>query len=191
MTETTLAVKVVSAFSNLVGNRPLEEAMQAEFDRLGPPEFDEADRAYAAAIRGTLDQGDIRAAFRSAGLPFDPSMDLCDTIVPLDAPRKPAVGSTDVGDVSWVVPTVQAHGATCATGTPFHSWQLTAQGQSPHAHKGMVHAAKVMAATATAALENPEIIARAKADLARRLEGQRYESPIPAEIPPPLDMAKG
>jgi aminobenzoyl-glutamate utilization protein B len=191
MTETTLEVKVVSAFSNLVGNRPLEEAMQAEFDRLGPPEFDEADRAYAAAIRGTLDQGDIRAAFRSAGLPFDPSMDLCDTIVPLDAPRKPAVGSTDVGDVSWVVPTVQAHGATCATGTPFHSWQLTAQGQSPHAHKGMIHAAKAMAATATAALENPDLIARAKADLARRLEGQRYESPIPAEIPPPLDMAKG
>ena len=39
-------------------------------------------------------------------------------------------GSTDVGDVSWVVPTVQARGATCAIGTPFHSWQLTAQGKT-------------------------------------------------------------
>ena len=58
------------------------------------------------------------------------------------------MGSTDVGDVSWVVPTVQARGATYAIGTPGHSWQLTAQGKMPAAHKGLVHVAKVMAGTA-------------------------------------------
>ena len=191
MTETKVEMRIVAAFSNLMGNRVLEQAMQAEFDRLGAPEFDEADRAYASQIRATLDPEDIRAAFRGAGLPFDGEMALCNTVVPLDAPRRPMVGSTDVGDVSWVVPTVQAHGATCAVGTPFHSWQLTAQGKSPHAHKGMVHVAKVMAATAVAALQDQGLIARAKAELAERRQGEAYVSPIPAEIPPPLDMAKG
>jgi aminobenzoyl-glutamate utilization protein B len=46
------------------------------------------------------------------------------------------------------VPTVQARVATCAVGTPFHTWQTVAQGKTPFAHKGMVHAAKIMAATA-------------------------------------------
>ena len=46
------------------------------------------------------------------------------------------IGSTDVGDVSWVVPTVQARGATYAIGTPGHSWQITAQGKSPAGQEG-------------------------------------------------------
>ena len=54
---------------------------------------------------------------------------LCDAVLPLDAKGAPMIGSTDVGDVSWVVPTVQARGATYAIGTPGHSWQLTGAGQ--------------------------------------------------------------
>ncbi len=46
------------------------------------------------------------------------------------------MGSTDVGDVSWVVPTVQARGATYAIGTPGHSWQLTAAGQAARGAQG-------------------------------------------------------
>ena len=72
------------------------------------------------------------------------------------------IGSTDVGDVSWVVPTVQARGATYAIGTPGHSWQLTAQGILPAAHKGMVHVAKVMAGGGR------RCIARSNADRARQ-----------------------
>ena len=49
-------------------------------------------------------------------------------------------GSTDVGDVSWVTPTAQCWGACYAYGTPFHSWQMVAQGKLSLAHKGMVHA---------------------------------------------------
>ena len=46
MTETKVEAKIVSGVSNLMGNLPLERAMQANFDRLGPPPFDDADRAY-------------------------------------------------------------------------------------------------------------------------------------------------
>ena len=95
------------------------------------------------------------------------------------------MGSTDVGDVSWVVPLVQADGATIAIGSPFHSWQFTAQGKSPHAKKGMVHVAKVMAATALDALQNPGLIAAAKAELVARTGGQAYICPIPDEVMPP------
>ena len=96
------------------------------------------------------------------------------------------MGSTDVGDVSWVVPLVQADGATMAIGTQHHSWQLTAQGKSPLAKKGMVHTAKVMAATAVDALLDPALIARAKADLAERTREQPYVCPMPPEVQPPV-----
>jgi aminobenzoyl-glutamate utilization protein B len=191
MTETTVEVDVIAAVSNLLGNDPLEAAMQEQFERLGPPEFDEADRKFAAEIRATLTPDDIRAQFRSVGLPARLDVDLCDFIVPPNTPRKPAIGSTDVGDVSWKVPLVQAHGATAAIGTPFHSWQLTAQGLSGHAHKGMVHVAKVMAGTAIATLEDPSLLARAKADHAARLAESPYDCPIPPDAKPPLNMAKG
>ena len=80
----------------------------------------------------TLTDGDIDAVFRAIGMPRTEAP-LADFLVPLDAPRNPAVGSTDVGDVSWVVPTVQAHAPTVAIGTPFHTWQVVAQGKTPAA----------------------------------------------------------
>jgi metal-dependent amidase/aminoacylase/carboxypeptidase family protein len=129
MTETAVRAEVVSAVSNLLGNTPLEKAMHDNLQHLGPPPFDQADRDFARKIQATLTEEDIESAFRRAGMPIK-DVPLCDEIVPLDAKRAPMLGSTDVGDVSWVVPTVQARGATYAIGTPGHSWQLTAQGKT-------------------------------------------------------------
>ncbi len=190
MTETKVVAKVVSAVSNLIGNTPLEKAMEDNFQRLGPPDFDDVDRAFAAKIQSTLTNADIEAAFRRVGMPVIKGLSLCDRIVPLGQKGEAMVGSTDVGDVSWVVPTVQAHGATYAIGTPGHSWQLTAQGKMPAAHKGMVHTAKVMAGTAIAALLDETLIPRAKADHQARLKETPYVSPLPADIDPPLDMSR-
>ncbi len=63
---------------------------------------------------------------------------------------------------------------------------MTAQGKSPLAHKGMVHVAKVMASTAVAALEDPALIAAAKADLAERTRQTPYISPLPEGVEPPI-----
>lgn len=186
MTETTLETQVVSAVSNLLGNTALEEAMQRAFDRLGNAGFDDADRAFAATIQATLSPEDIQSAYRRQGIPQRPDTPLCDFVIPLGTNGDPMLGSTDVGDVSWKVPTVQARIATMAIGTPLHSWQVVAQGKSAHAHKGMVFAAKVMAATAVEALKYPSLIARAKADHARRLADQPYVCPIPADVRPPI-----
>lgn len=186
MTGTKVEIEILAAVSNLLGNTPLEEAMQDEFDRLGTPDWDDADRAFAREIQATLQPGDIANAFRRSGIKTRMDMPLHDGIKPLDVHGVPMIGSTDVGDVSWVVPTVQAHAATYAIGTPGHSWQLTAQGKSAAAHKGMIHVAKVMAATAIKALEDPTLIARAKADLAERTAETPYECPIPDGVQPPL-----
>jgi aminobenzoyl-glutamate utilization protein B len=186
MTDTRVEMTVLSAVSNLLGNKPLEDLMWKNLARLGPPEFDDADRAFAREIQKTLSDDDIADAYARFGLGEPQDKALCDIVVSPDIVRPAMMGSTDVADVSWVVPLVQMNGATCAIGTPFHSWQLTAQGKSPAAKKGMVHVAKVIAATAADALLDPGFIPAAKADLARRTAKTPYVCPIPDGVQPPV-----
>jgi aminobenzoyl-glutamate utilization protein B len=188
MTETQVEMKIISAVSNLLHNAPLEEALQAIMEELGPPHFDDADKEFAAKIRSTLTEKDIVSVYHAIGM--DPTdRPLADFIVPLDAKRNPLIGSTDVGDVSWVVPTAQVHAPTIAIGTPLHTWQVVAQGKSPHAHKAMVQAAKAMAALGIKALMQPELVAAAKDDLKKRTARTPYVSPMPTGVSPPLDMS--
>jgi aminobenzoyl-glutamate utilization protein B len=188
MTETTVTSQVYSAMSNLLGNAPLEKAMQANLQHLGPPPFDDLDRAFAKKIQATFQEEDIVMSYKRFGVQRTEAS-LGEVVVPADSPRAQLRGSTDVGDVSWVVPTVQAYGATWAIGTPGHSWQMTAQGKTPAAHKGMVQAAKAMAATALDCLRDPALIASAKADFAQRTKTFAYKSPLPAETKPPFVQA--
>ena len=188
MTETKVEMKIISAVSNLLPNTPLEAALHGIMEELGPPHFDDSDKDFAGKIRATLTDKDIASVYRSIGM--DPTdRPLADFIVPLDAKRNPQIGSTDVGDGSWVVPTVQVHAPTVAIGTPFHTWQVVAQGKSPHAHKAMVQAAKAMAGLGVRALTEPDLIAAAKADLNKRTTRTPYVSPLPDSVAPPLDMS--
>ena len=105
---------------------------------------------------------------------------------PFASPRRgPAPGSTDVGDASYCAPTLQLNMATEALGTPGHSWQVTAQSCSTIAYKGTAAAAKVMALTAAKAIEQPELLAKAQDEL-HKLNGGKYECPIPADVKPLL-----
>ncbi|MEM9782624.1 MAG: amidohydrolase [Pseudomonadota bacterium] len=186
MTETQVAAKVFSGVSNLLGNRPLEEAMQRHLDHLGPVPFDAADEAFAREIQKTVTAEEIASSFRRVGLTPKAGLALADSVAPLDTPQGGGDGSTDVGDVSWKTPTVQARVATCAIGTTFHTWQVVAQGVAPFAHKGMTHAAKVMAATAIDVIADPALLAAAKADHAARLAAEPYICPIPDDVHPPI-----
>mgnify|MGYP001828607978 CR=1 FL=1 len=187
MTGTTVEPKVFSGVSNLVGNRSMEEAMQTEMERLGPISFDEDDVAFAREIQKTLSKEEIAASFRRCGMPPpDESMPLCDFVAPLDMPNQGGNGSTDVGDVSWAVPTVQARIATCAVGTVFHTWQVVAQGKTPAAHKGMVYAAKVMAATAKRLIEDPALREKARDQHEAHLAKTPYICPLPEGVSPPI-----
>ncbi|MEO1112051.1 MAG: M20 family metallopeptidase [Pseudomonadota bacterium] len=186
MTETRVEASVVSGVSNLIGNRPLEETMQRNMDRLGAPDFDDHDREFAEKIRATLSEDNITVSFRRIGAEVNPDLPLCDFVAPLDRHSEGGEGSTDVGDVSWAVPTVQARVATCAVGTPFHTWQLTAQGKAPAAHKGMTHAAKIMAGTAIDLFEDQDILQSAIDAHHAKLGKDPYACPIPDDVSPPL-----
>lgn len=186
MTGTTMTHRILSGDANLVGNTPLEQLMFKQLQRLGPPVFDEADRATARRFQATCSPDDIAVSFRRFGMKPRKDAALCDSIFPPASGDPNLVGSTDVGTVSWVVPTVQMRGATYAIGTPGHSWQLVAQGKLPAAHKGMEHAAKVMAATACELFLEPAYIAAARADLQERLADTPFVNPIPDDVEAPL-----
>ncbi len=96
-------------------------------------------------------------------------------------------GSTDVGDVSWVVPTTGFNTACWVPGTPGHSWQAVACGGTEIAHRGMNLAARVLAASAWDMFTSPETLVAAKEELARRTSGRAYEPLILPDQPPPLN----
>ena len=186
MTETKVEKSVYSGVSNLLGNKVLEQVMQSEFDKLGPVIFDDSDKLFANKIRSTLTEADIIDSFQRIGIEAPLDMPLCDFVAPLESIGNGGIGSTDMGDVSWVVPTVQARIATCAVGTPFHTWQTVAQGKAPAAHKGMIHAAKIMASTASALIKNPRKLKEAKDIYDAQVSKIPYICPIPEEISPPV-----
>jgi aminobenzoyl-glutamate utilization protein B len=186
MTETTVRSRIISGDANLIGNTPLESLMHSQLERLGPPDFSEADHEIARKFQRTFSPEDIADSYRRFNIVPKKGQALCDSIFPPESGDGSIVGSTDVGTVSWVVPTVQMRGATYAIGTPGHSWQLVAQGKLPAAHKGMEHAAKVMASTAVDLFTNSELIQAAKADHRNRLDGIPFVNPIPDDVQPPL-----
>ena len=189
MTETSVKSDIVSGDANLIGNPTLEQLMQRELDRLGPPVFDEQDRKTAQQFQATLSKEDISDAFRRFGVEPKAELALCEGVYAPYKGDNSLVGSTDVGSVSWVVPTVQMRGATCAIGTPLHSWQMVAQGKLPAAHKGMAHAAKIMGSTAIELFLNPEQIVEAKKDHEKKLDGAVFVNPIPDNVQPALPVS--
>ena len=191
MTGTQVEVKVFSAVSNMLGNDVMERAMQAAMEELGGVAFDGADRDYASAIQATLGPEDIAAAYRDIGRPARADEPLCDYVVPLHPGGEVMIGSTDVADVSWKVPLAQALVATHAIGTPAHTWQITAQGKSPAAHKGMTHAAKAMARLAGRLIAEPSLLAEARAEHEARLAAEPYVCPMPTDVTPPLQPRAG
>jgi aminobenzoyl-glutamate utilization protein B len=191
MTGTRVEAEVLAAVSNVLPNPALMAAMQRNLDRLGPPEFDAEDRAYAEKIQATLSVEEIAAAYEGHGLRPEGQRPLCDFVVPGGTKSGGLGGSTDVADVSWVVPTVQLWGANYAIGTPFHSWQMVTQGKSRPAVKGMIHAAMVMAATGADALRDAGLRAAAAEDLRQAAGPGGYVCPLPEGSKPPIAAMAG
>ncbi|UXM96601.1 M20 family metallopeptidase (plasmid) [Bartonella sp. HY329] len=186
MTETKVDISIMSAVSNMLPNTPLQEVMDKNMHCLGGVAFDEKDRKFAAEIQATLSAQEIETDYLRVGQALDLQKPLCDYVIPYTQQGVPMIGSTDVGDVSWVVPTVEAKIATHAIGTPGHSWQITAQGKAPAAHKGMLYAAKVMAGTGLDVLRDPVLMQEIKNDHKKRLAKTPYICPIPADVKPPI-----
>ncbi len=191
MTECQVEIVFDKACSNLLQNRTLNQVLYAKLLEEGALTVDPGEQRTAGDFQATLKSNDIEEVSRPLAsvlrgkvpavfdgvAPYDPTLD--DILF----------GSTDVADVSWIAPTVQAWVACYAFGTPMHSWQMVAQGQTGLAHAGMVRAARVLAATAIELVRKPELIAQARAELLERRQGNPYVCPIPADVPLPFRRA--
>ncbi|SKC45637.1 M20 family metallopeptidase [Maledivibacter halophilus] len=193
MTGTKCDIIFDKACSNYIPNNTIEKLMYENYKELGTFDFDEKEIKFAREIRATLSDSDknndLQMAKKLMGEKSTSEIlkelerkDLCDIILPYSDSSNVNIGSTDVGDVSWIVPTAQVFAACYALGTPAHSWQMVAQGASSLAHKGLVTAGKVMAMTALDILTNPKIIENAKKELKEKLDGETYICPIPKGV---------
>lgn len=175
-TRTSVDFEVIHGIYAMLPNVALGEAMHANLKRVGGVLYDADDRRFAELIRKSLpaDAPPLEAAARVEA--FRESAD--------------AGGSTDVADVSWVVPTVGIETATWVPGTAAHSWQAIAAGGTGIGEKGMVVAAKAMAMTAVDLFTDVQLRRAAKAEYDRRVgPGFSYRSLV-GDRPPPLDYRK-
>ena len=160
---------------------------------IGAPEYSEDDLALARALRGTYEaetdppgigaKCDEQIARQVRDLTENMTKPINDFVMPLYSGNVFIPGSTDVGDVSWLTPTSQVDIVTWPAGLPHHSWQVVSCGKSGLAHKGLLMAAKVLAATAIDLMEKPEALQAAREEFARRA-ASGYVYPIePGEEP--------
>ena len=172
MTGTRERHEIVSACSNVVQNRTLQETMQAVMETIEPPRPTEEHKAFLREL--------IKSFPPASGA--DPECPIQNEVLPL-RPARISHGSSDTGDVSRVCPLAQCATSTWALGTPGHSWQATAQGTTEWAMTSARYAGKVMAGTAIQALEDPSILEKAWAEY-REACPNGYETPLPKDAKP-------
>lgn len=173
-TGTEVAVETVSGYANYVPNATLRDLIDANLRRVGGVAYTAEERAFAEAVRATLGSSKLPPLEDAARI-LPPKPDLLSA-------------STDVGDVSWNVPTGHLLAATFPPGVPLHTWQSTAVAGTSIGQKGLVVAAKTLALTAADLFHSPALAAKARADFDKALQGRAYRSLIPENAKPPLPV---
>lgn len=194
MTESEVDIQFVKACANVVPNKTLGKVLYDNFLEQTLPRYSEDETRFAAEIAGTVQHlgselqriGTLTAADLKRCKESLAGKNLCDIVLPFYEDGRDVLlpGSSDVGDVSWNVPTAQITTACYALGTPEHSWQLVSQGRSSIAHKGLMLAAKTIAGAAVDLFEDKSLIDKAKVEFAERLGGHVYTSAIPDGVEP-------
>jgi len=162
-TETKMDYEIIGGTHDLLLNRTLGEAMQKNLERVGGVKYTEEEKAFAAKIQSSF-------TYKA------PAIESADSIKPLKIEMDAGGGSTDVGDVSYALPTVGLRAATWAPGTPAHSWQAVACGGTEIGTKGMLVAAKTMALTAIDLFTNPALIQQSKDEFQKMKGDYKYEA---------------
>jgi aminobenzoyl-glutamate utilization protein B len=178
MTRTRLSVAIDTDCHELLQNTPLAELIHRNLKRLPPPKFTADEQAFARRLQEPLVQ--------QFGKSFATALD--EIIHPLAGVPDGGKGSTDVGDISWFVPTGGFRSTCFASGSPGHSWQNVAAIGSSIGEKGVIYAAQVMSTSALDLLEQPEHLAAAKAEWQKRTKDRKYTSLIPKGQKTPLKI---
>jgi aminobenzoyl-glutamate utilization protein B len=185
MTETTMAENFIAGAYNVLPNMAMVRVMEGVMASLGDMAFDEDEFAFAQTVASQYPEELRKKSLEHNKVPLDAiDAGLWPTYRTAQNEGEVMSGSTDVADVSWIVPTGQI-GTTCwALGVPGHSWANTATGGVSIGHKGMLHAAKGMALSAAKYILDPELIREAREEFEEATKDRPYTSPIPADVMP-------
>jgi aminobenzoyl-glutamate utilization protein B len=162
-TETRMDYEIIGGTHDLLLNKTLGEAMQKNLEKVGGVKYTAEEIEFAKKIQSSF-------TYKA------PSISQSDSIAPLKIETDAGGGSTDVGDVSYAVPTVGLRAATWVPGTPAHSWQAVACGGTEIGTKGMMVAAKTMAMTAIDLFTDPTLIQKSKDEFLKVKGDYKYEA---------------
>ena len=171
-TETKVDFEVMHGNYPVLPNYALSKIVDKNFRLLGGVEYDPEEVKFAAQIQETFPAGKIPLGSQETVQPFK---------------YRQSMGSTDVGDVSWLVPTAGFSAATWVPGTPGHSWQAVAAGGMSIGHKGMLRATELLFSTGKELLSRKELIEKAQQELIQQRGMDFQYSALLGDRNPPLD----
>ena len=171
-TETEISYEVMHGNYSLLPNDTIQKIVHKNLKELGGIKYTENEEEYAADLYQTLFKPDLKIGSQEIVKPYETTH---------------SYGSTDVGDVSWVVPTAGLRTATWVPGTAAHSWQAVAAGGTSIGLKGAELAAHTMANTIKDIFKNPSVIEDAKQELIARRGADFKYKPLLGERKPPLE----
>ena len=176
-TGTTMDYEIIGGVYNLLANETLARIMNEKLNEVGGITYTPEEQAFAAKIYGTLMSPSVELGSQAIVQPFDF--------------ERPGLGSTDVGDVSWTVPTVGLRTATWVPGTSAHSWQATAAGGMTIGYKGMNVASRTLALMGRELFTRPELVAKAHAEFEERRGPDFKYRALLGDRGPALDYRRG
>ena len=194
MTETEMTTRQIDGTSSTISNEVLEQLLYDNLCAVPLPTYTQRELTYAATLKTT---------YHTEGLPGNRTAEnrqvrsfvaeksdngnaaVNDFIIPYVPSNYFNPGSSDVGDVSWLTPTAQFTAVTWPSGCPGHSWQIVSAGRTSFAHKGMLYAAKVLAASVSDLMTKPELLEKARAEF-RISAAEGYDCPISKDLLPTI-----
>jgi aminobenzoyl-glutamate utilization protein B len=177
-TDTRVEMEVISGVYELLPNATLAEVMHKNLSKVGGFAYTPEEKTFADKLASSLNVKEIKYTDASG-------------VQPLKTEDVLSGGSTDVGDVSWAVPTVGLSTATWVPGTAAHSWQAVAAGGMSIGRKGMMVAAKTLALTAAELFESPATIKKATEEFQKARGGADFKySALIGDRKPALDYRK-
>jgi aminobenzoyl-glutamate utilization protein B len=187
MTETTFKEQFITGCHNMLSNKTMADLQYEKMQIVGPIEFSDEEKAYAKKVNDGYPEENHRGLISELKLPSELKDEplLGENYNALDEGHISG-GSTDVGDVSWITPLSELETTCWATGAAGHSWGVVACVGTSIGHKGMLHAAKVMALTAADLFTHPEHLKKARDEFEAATKDHPYVTPLTPEARLPL-----
>ena len=193
MTETELEIQFIDGIYNILPSKSLAELVVKNMKEVGTPEYSEEELEFASKIASQFPKQEKINGLRKAKVPNWEKyvdVDLVTDVLDPWGEGETSPGSSDVGDVSWVCPTLEFSTTCNILGAAGHSWAFVAAAGSTIGHKSLVFAAKTMAGAAVELLTDADLRKKVREEHGERLKDREYKTPLPEGLQPPLDIAQ-